>query len=290
MFVELVHVTTADGLRLDGALRSVPEDAAQRPLAVDAFIWVHGTGSNFYGSSLGEAFSQRLVELGAACLLINTRGHDLMSTASTVGGGRRAGAAYERIEDCRHDVTAWVDFLANRGLRRVGLVGHSLGAVKCIYALAHESRLPVVALVAVSPPRLSHALFANGAKRDEFLAAYEQADRLVRAGRTQELIESTFPLPYALAAEAYLDKYGPHERYNVLSLLPRVTIPTLVTFGSVEVVDNLAFQDMPKEIERLAADRAVEVAMVAGADHFYAGARDELIARVEAWLRRTLPV
>src|ERR1700693_5740702 len=106
MIVDLVHVTTRDGVRLDGIYQAAPQ-----PGTPDAVCLVHGTGGSFYSSTLFDALSERLLTRGCGVLRINTRGHDLMSTAVTAKGGRRLGAAYELVDDCRHDLAAWVDWL-----------------------------------------------------------------------------------------------------------------------------------------------------------------------------------
>ena len=85
MLVDLINVTTSDGVRLDGIYQK--PTGTTGPL--DAVICVHGTGSNFYSSTLFDALAGRLLELGVGVLRVNTRGHDLMSTASTPRGGRR---------------------------------------------------------------------------------------------------------------------------------------------------------------------------------------------------------
>src|SRR5437660_1003816 len=79
MLVDLVRTTTRDGVRLDGVFQPA---AAPGGLALDAACFVHGTGSNFYGSTLFDAFAERLLAVGCSVLRINTRGHDLMSTAA----------------------------------------------------------------------------------------------------------------------------------------------------------------------------------------------------------------
>src|SRR5437764_3320844 len=108
MFVDLVQVTTRDGVKLDG----MDQAAAQKSsLPIEAFCLIHGTGGSFYSSTLFDALGERLLALGARVLRVNTRGHDLMSTAVTSKGGRRLGAANEVVDECRHDLSAWVDWL-----------------------------------------------------------------------------------------------------------------------------------------------------------------------------------
>src|SRR5437660_1984137 len=148
MLVDLVQTTTRDGVRLDGIYQ-----AGQG--AAEAFLCVHGTGGNFYSSTLFDALNEKLLSLGFGVLRVNTRGRDLMSAASTSRGGRRLGAAYEVVDDCRHDLAAWIAWLKEKAGPRIGLLGHSLGAVKCLYALANDPDPAVVCAIAISPPRLS---------------------------------------------------------------------------------------------------------------------------------------
>ncbi len=287
MLVDLVQTTTRDGLRLDGSFQAA---AAAPALGADAFCLVHGTGGNFYGSTLFDAFAERLLGLGCAVLRVNTRGHDGISSALTARGGRRQGAAYEVVDECRHDLAAWLDWLRPRAGPRVGLLGHSSGAVKCLYALAQEPRLGAACVVALSPPRLSYSWFCSRPEGPAFLATYQQAEEQLRAGRPDALLDVKLPLPFVITAAGYLEKYGPDERYNYLRFLPGVTCPALVTLGDVEVANNMAFADAPEALRELTArNPRLGVETIAGADHFYTAVRAEVVARVEAWLRSTLP-
>ena len=108
-----------------------------------------------HGCSAREALAERLRGLGCAVLRANTRGHDGVSTAVTPRGGRRLGAAYETIDDCRHDVAAWVDFLRQRGFSK----GETAKVIETV--LAEEGHPPAsvfdfvqgITAVARSEPR-----------------------------------------------------------------------------------------------------------------------------------------
>jgi pimeloyl-ACP methyl ester carboxylesterase len=293
MLVELLRVNAADGIRLDGALRAPPE-AMTTQLSLDALLLVHGTGANFYASSLLDAIAEHFVARGVAALSANTRGRDILYTAGTSAGPRRLGAACERVDDCRLDIAAWLGGLAERGFRRIGLMGHSLGAIKGVYALAQPDAPQVACLVAISPARLSYDYFCGSPAADVFQATLARARQLVDAGRGETLMEVEFPIPYVVTAEGYLDKYGPGERFNVITYVPRLKLPTLFVFGSSEVQNHVAFRGLPEVIEAAAQGPAapnplVQVATIAGGDHVYSGVRSELLARVERWLKRVGP-
>jgi pimeloyl-ACP methyl ester carboxylesterase len=90
-----------------------------------------------------------------------------------------------------------------------------------------------------------------------------------------------------VSAEGFVDKYGPAQRYDVLSLLDSIACPMLFTYGSAELDRSVAFRGMPDALEAAAKHGAnLQVAVVAGADHVYSGAYAELAARIQSWLRR----
>lgn len=280
MVVDLVHVMTRDGVHLDGMLQM--PSAAGKAWAVDGVCCVHGTGGNFYASTLFDAIATRCLERGVAVLRVNTRGHDGISNAVTSKGGRRLGAAYEFVDDCRHDLAAWIDFSNERAGPRVALVGHSLGAVKSLYALAHESALPVARVVGISPPRLSYSWFCESPEGPRFLETYQKADALVEAGQPTELLDVTLPLPFVITAAGYVEKYGPDERYNYLRFLNGVRVPTLITLGAIEAANNMAFRGAAEAMAQ-SRHRALTVSTIADADHFYSKAREALIDAIDRW-------
>jgi len=289
MLVDLVQVTASDQVRLHGALE-VPTDeirAAQPNPKVDAWLCLHGTGSNFYAASTLAGITPKLLATGAAVLRANTRGHDIICTGPSAGGHALQGAAYERVDEAPLDIAAWIALLKERGYARIGLLGHSLGAIKAILALAHEEPANVAALAAISPPRLSYSHFVASAHGAGFQKVMDEAVERVNLGRGEELLFVQFPIPYCVSASGYVDRYGPDEKYNILRLLGRVQCPTLVVYGSTEVQSNVAFRGMPEAVEELGAGgKWLQTAVVAGADHIYTGCHDSLAAIVNKWVAR----
>ena len=109
------------------------------------------------------------------------------------------------------------------------------------------------------------------------------------AGRHDALLDVAAPLPFAITAAGYVEKYGPDERYNYLRFVGGLSCPALVTFGEIEVANNMAFAGAPEELTRLAARYPrLRTEVIEGADHFYSGVREAVVARVEAWLREAL--
>ena len=291
MIVDLVHTTTDDGFRLDGVLQSSHSDADQSSQRT-AVVCLHGVGGNFYGSTLLESVANALTEINCDVLRINTRGHDAYSIAHTTSKQPHQGAAFETVDDCRLDIAGWITWLRDRGYQKVILLGHSLGAVKVIYTQAYQPHPEVIAVVAISPPRLSCQAFQNGEQSARFFETLSDAQRLVESGQGQTLIKTRVPVPLLISAAGFIDKYGPAERYNFLEFATTVDCPLLFTFGSRELEHGgIAFAGLPSAIEAL-ANRCkkphwqAEVAVIEGADHHYRQGREELNSRLIDWLEQ----
>jgi len=289
MHVDLVRTVTRDGLRLDGALLEASarhhSSASAKAAGLTAAILLHGVAGNFYTSSTFEPLIGRLQVLGIAPLLVNTRGHDSVFGASLGNVRRRFGAAYETVADCRHDVAAWLELLKSRGHERIVLIGHSLGAIKAVYAQAHEKHAEVAAVVAISGPRLSYSAFMNAPESSLFWESMHTAEQLAAAGHGEDLFTSKYPFPLLIAAAAYIDKYGPAERYNLLKFAADLPCPALFTYGGKELATaGIAFAGLPAALAALpGADRRT-VATIDGADHLYTGVADVLATRICDWL------
>lgn len=291
--VELVSATTNDGVALHGAFYAAPTEARERSRSsrpVDAVIAWHGVGGNFYSGRLFTAFREPFQTRGVALLCANTRGHDLMYTAIAGGKLQRLGAAYEIVDECRYDLVAWVNWLKQRGFSRIGLLGHSLGAIKAIYAQAAERCPEVYRVISLSAPSLTQHRLLASEMGVQFREDCDHALRLIDAGCPTELFEARVPFPLLIAAFAHQDKYGPKDRYDILRALPQLEVPAFLMYGSLELSSpNNAFAELPEQIGTLGnADRFLTVEVLRGADHFYSGRYAALVERVSQWLFETV--
>ena len=282
--MNLIEFHASDGVVLHGAIHAPPADKnGNANAACDAAIYLHGAGSNFYSGSLLPGILPDLNSLGLTVMAINTRGHDSVCTLRTSQGARPGGAAYEVVDQCRHDVRGAVDFLLGRGQRNVALIGHSLGALKAIYSQAHDPHENVSRVIAISPPRLSYAEFLRGPRRAEFSQAMSRAEQLLAAGESDHLMHVTVPLPLLITAGGYVDKYGPAERYNFLKFAAEVSQPAHYLFGRKEISSTAAaYGNIDESVRQLAGDAPanIDVSVIDGADHFYTGCHQALAAAI----------
>ncbi len=290
MNVDQVNVETSDGVRLDGIFRKPPQENASR-LGVDVVILHHGVAGGFYGAGMFEEYSDALLEKGCAVVRVNNRGHDPLSSATVGEERKRFGAAYEVVDECRHDWKAWIDFAEAQGYRRIGLWGHSLGAVKSIYYMAVQPDPRVTCTVASSPPRFSYSAYLGMEEGEEFKALADQARQYVDAGHPEALMEVIYPRENVFTAAVFLDKYGPEERYNILRYIPNVKVPLLVTIGGAEGVETgqgnskIGFAGLAAEVQKLEGElENVTFHLIPGGDHAYTHQREYAWNVISGWL------
>jgi len=281
MELELVHVTTRDGIVLAGAYF---EPHGTPPEGVDAVVFLHGDGGNFY-SPLYLNLGSHLATAGIACLVANRRGHDLVSHG--VSGGPLAGYAFESVSDAPLDFRSWLDFLVLRGHTRVALGGHSGGAVRAVYAQATVQFPEAAAVVSVSPGEYRHAGVV-GVHGADFVNAFERAEQLVEDAQPHSLSVPGLPWGSMWSAEAYVDCFNRDNRYSVSQHVANTGRPTLFTFGAAECEGPEVLQVCGLACADISAAQLshVDVQVIAGANHSYQGRESELYEAISEWLVR----
>jgi pimeloyl-ACP methyl ester carboxylesterase len=285
---ELVRAVTPDGVQLHGLYQSGRGTVETRP---DAAVVLHGLGGNFYSSTLLLRLADALVEQGINVVAGNTRGHDGISSSQSGGRSRTIGAAFEIVDECRQDVAGWVEWLmAKRNFRRVLLVGHSLGAIKSLYAAAHAAHPAIAGVAGLSATRLCHEQFLRSPGRDEFQKWFGRAASLVAAGEGDQLLPVRFPFPTWIAASAYRDKYGPEDRYDWTPLAGQISVPVLLLYGSRELAETAAFHGLWKSATAATSGLPnYTLQIVESADHFYAGVTHRAATALSQWIATTWP-
>lgn len=279
---EIVNTQTVDRVRLHG-LYCAP--VIQRRPPYDAVVLTHGLAGNFYSSRFLFYLAHSFLDLGIHVVIGNTRGHDDLNRTPRMGRSSYLGAAYENVADCQFDLESWTEFLLGRGHERIALVGHSLGAIKSLFAQAHRPQASVRAVIGLSATRLNHEQFLNSSGRDAFASTLEEAKNWVDSGRPDFLMDIEFPFPAKMGAAAYLDKYGNSNQYDWLKFIKDINVPTQLIFGQLELNENSAFEGLAKEFYRLQTENPLlTIDTVEGADHFYSARFSQAADCIRDWL------
>ncbi len=274
---ELVRIETEDGLGMEGVVIR-PASGATRPVPV---VWTHGLTGKFYERHC-LAIGRALAGKGFVFVSGNNRGHDF-GTVYTKADGTRvlAGGGWEKLDECPHDISAWIRFTLGLGFRGVALLGHSLGAIKVAHYQGTRQDPGVVGLIAASPP------VSGVGRSDPSLLA--QADRMIAEGRGQDLLPwgSSRAGGGTWSAQAYAarvrlpgDVYGVEQKDPAVA---RITCPILVCYGTEEEwVGGAADLELIRRNARSAP--RVDTLMIQGGDHSYLGHWPEVADAIADWV------
>lgn len=291
MLGELVTTMTEDRVRLDGFYSHPDSQGSEFELKtsnqfpVDGAVVVHGLSGNFYKSRLLKHLAHQLLSHGLPTVLANTRGHDYLNSTARMGRAQTLGAAVEDISESKFDLHAWAEFLVHQGCEKVLLVGHSLGAIKSLFAQAHNPHPNVAALALLSATRLSEATLLKSEKGETFKKWLEKARGLVAAGQGDQLLFVDFPFPTWMSASAYAKKYGSGEAHNWMQFADQINVPALCLFGQIEMEENPAFGGMEPELKTVVSAKPnIQYAIVESADHFYSARALAASEKIIDWL------
>lgn len=284
MLGELVTTQTSDQVRLNGFLIERQVAPRQR---IDGAVVMHGLAGNFYSSSLLLNLAQRLAAEGISTVVGNSRGHDLLNWTIRSGRSQTCGSAVEDVGEGPADLVGWTEFLKRRQCERILLVGHSLGAIKALLTVTQQADPAIAGVAALSPTRLNYEQFANSRSGPLFKETLAAAKELSARGKGQELMRIQFPFPTLMAAQAYVDKYGPDNRFDWLGFVSQINLPGLVLFGQLELDENPAFEGLRGELERCLQGHPTLVwEEVPRADHFYSATVLAACERLVSWINR----
>ncbi|MCS6801498.1 MAG: alpha/beta fold hydrolase [Chloroflexota bacterium] len=282
MKLEVVSIVTRDQVQIFGGFWE-PRAPAPVSRAVEAWLLLPGASGAFYSQVQGP-FASALADAGYPVLTLSTRGHDLAWLNRL--NGKVYGLAAEIIAEAGEDIVAALDELERRGYRRIGLLGHSMGAIKGSYFLAHGGDPRICLFVQTSGGRIGRSRWEGAPNRDKIAQELERAERLVAEGRGDELMlfEASLQGRSYFTPNAFLDRHR-DDRYDTLALAAGLTVPTIFLGGS-----NEPEMIPPGLLEQFqaAATRAKPsaIATIEGADHFYTGKAKEAIDAVLAFLRQ----
>lgn len=288
MLIDLQKITTRDGIELRGGIawpllrRGFGGRAASR--GKTALVLLHGLCGSPY------AWFERLEPLIATCrreriavASFSTRGSGTVQSFHRAEKKFRGGGAFEKFEDCVHDIRAMIDFLARNGYRRIVLIGHSTGANKAVYYLykTHDRRVKKLVLLGPLSDVISE-MQARGRLLKTFLA---RAKAQVRRGKGDELFMPVYPERF-WSAKRYLSLYTPGSREDVFTYynpkgnwraVESMRVPTLVVFGDHDQHLDRDAEEVMRAFQKHV--RNFRGTIIEGADHSFNKGEKEL-ARV----------
>lgn len=227
--VLLTKIKTRDDVALEGIV------VQSKRKSNAALVWIPGLSSRFSsGQALAAELSKRTAHNRMGYLQFNTRGHDIVAK----GKHPFIGSAFEKFEECVHDIRAIIAFARRLGYKRIILAGHSTGANKALYYVYKTRDRSVKGLILAGPAndivagakRVGRKTLAEGlryAKRLKQKDANALMPRRFGFYSARRFVSLYKPG----TAEDVFPCYNPRARWKELK---SIRIPLAVIFGSRE--------------------------------------------------------
>jgi alpha-beta hydrolase superfamily lysophospholipase len=255
-----------------------------------AIVWVHGLTSSAF-SRLGLV--EHIVDKETAVLTFNNRGHDSVSRISRTDGKKsyRAGAAYERFEDCIDDINGVIDFAKKTKAKEIYLAGHSTGSQKTAF-WASKKGSGVKGIILLAPGSdYAGALMKYGAPKIQRLTAI--AKSLIKSGKSDELLASSLWEGEPDSPRRFLSLYTPYSNEQSLftyfdekrpaKMLRKITLPMLVIMGENDEHIDRPAREIMEWFEK--NTKAPLLSLVAKrATHSFKGHEKAIAKAIKLWI------
>jgi pimeloyl-ACP methyl ester carboxylesterase len=284
----VVSLVTKDALKLSGLLFGPTE-------ATVGFVFVHGLGSSVFSHNdvLPEGKSY-------VSLYINNRGHDKVASMKHVLPGTEkgydwfpGGMAHEIFTDCVYDIQAGIEYLKDRGVEKIYLVGHSTGCQKSIFYLSRHENHDISGTVLICP--MSDYAAAKKLEDPQKLAvAVKYAHKVVERGKPGDLIPSDI-WPEPIDAQRFLSLYTPDSIEEIFcysqpnrkpDLLQQIDIPLLVLLAQKDEYAYRPIVEIAEWFRRSTHHSTVQ--LIPDSLHSLTGKDEQTRALIKTWLA-TLP-
>lgn len=288
--MRVIKTTTEDGVIFSGLLFE-PEQATKKII-----INIHGMAGEPYGNAYLQPMFRGYPAAGIAFLSVEQRGtHTLSQFLMADGKVRTIGNAFERFEDCVHDIAAWISQAHTLGYKDIWLQGHSLGCSKVAYAVAQKTDLGIAGLLLISPSDMV------GLVHDPEGDAYRQilepeAKELIAQGKPDQLLSQRLWGEYILSAGTYVNLFGDGARDAIFNygkpelgfeLIRSLSVPVWVCTGTAD--DGVIPVSDPHAAMKLLEEQLVQsprkqTVVFEGAKHSFDGFGEQIVQKIVSFI------
>ncbi len=234
---ELVRIMSIDGIEQPGIL-STPKDDTDKII-----IHVHGLNGNFYENRFLDTLAKTYTDKGYAFLTFNNRGSDFIKELLKENDYTIIGGCLERFKDCILDIEGVINWVKERKYKEIILEGHSYGCNKVLYYYYNKKDASIKKIILLAPCDIPSEVkkFLN---KEEYNIAKEEATRLVREGKENELVDFSVMANGKIAAGTYYYDFLPGGENDFIryaegansksEILNNIDIPVFVIFGTLD--------------------------------------------------------
>lgn len=233
MNYEYVEVQTEQNITLFGFMQKKEGNKK-------CILYIPGLAGNFFESKFARIFGNLSIDKGYDFLFSHNQGSfQIMDFQYLREDGKikskTKGSAFERFEDSKYDIKAWIEYIKTLGYEKIILLCHSMGCNKIVYYLNQHSYDELSNVILLAPQ--DNVNFKNLEMHEGLL---EEAKRNIDLGQSDKLLSKKFLGFCVMSSQTYYDEITnpvinniPYKTVNGdFSMLKNINLPTFVLIGT----------------------------------------------------------
>lgn len=289
--VEILHIWTEDGLRLQGVHYGVEEKET-------VVLMVHGMSGNSIENYFAHILGEALQKADVGFIYSHNRGYNHINDIVVRDDNPdeahetvRMGATYERFDGCICDIDGWMKECRELGYRKIFLLGHSLGCNKVIHYFNKKNPQDIAGMILASPPDMV-GLFKK--LEPDYDGLLKEARENMEKGEPRKILSSIIWDWYYLSSQTFFDLAidgCPADNLPVMrnpekfEELVSVDVPI---FGIMGEWDDIAINDLASDLALIKAKATAcpdfSTAIIPKANHTYDKQEDAFSEAIKNWI------
>lgn len=289
MIIKKIRIVTEDGVELFGLLHLPKEDTKQVVIAV------HGYSSNCF-TKRDDIFAEELNKNNIAYFSFNNRGTEycvkLRKSINNKEEVVLGGSAYEDILESHYDIKSAVDFIHSLGFEEIHLLGHSMGCTKIVY---FYNKLKPTNIKSISLLSMTDIVgIQHSFLKDKYQYYLDIAMQKLQNGEDNNFMpKESFIHP--IGVKTYLRYFKDNAQLNFIQYdnnyefkaLKDIDVPMCMRFGTVNETLAQPSQEIVELLKTKLADKRLDIGIIEGSNHSYAGKEEKVINKIINFIRNT---
>ncbi len=288
---EIVTITTPKKNLLYGLWSS-----AKKPKR--AIIFIHGLSSSAFTLEKVISF---LADNTTSILKFNNRGAGVINRLNKVDKRKKkgytlskiAGAAHEVFTECVDDIQGAVNFVKEKGVKDIYLVGHSTGCQKAIFYLSKKGKQKQVNGVTLLCPVSDYSAAVKMTDKIILSKAVKYALNLVSKGKKNEILPDNVWKDDIVDAQRFLSLYTPDSEEEIFTYvnsnkipktLRKVKIPIFAVFAGKDEYHDRPTKKIVSWFEKNSKSQDLTIKVVENSPHSFQDHKEKVSKEIQKWL------
>lgn len=264
-----------------------------------ALVFIHGLTSSPFSH---HEYLNSLANSDTATIFFGNRGSEAITKFRRVDKRKKygytssfIGEAHEVFTDCIDDIQGVVNFLKDKGIREVFLIGHSTGCQKAVYYLTRRDKQKLIKGTVLLCPISDWAYAKKYEKQEVHKKVTDYARKLVKQNNPHELLPSNI-YSETMDAQRFLSLYTPDSIENQIfpyfdpknkaKVIRSVKIPLLVVLAEKDEYRDRPTKEMFKWFIKKGRNRKFTVSSISNASHGFNGQEKQVADLIGDWISK----